>query len=176
VAFDDLKQEQQLAIELMVMGDPDLPGRSLKYKEIAERCGVAEYTLRRWRHDPRFQEAKKEFREKIAKSTLVDEAIQTLRRSMRSKDSTHAAEVVLKFAGEMVNINKTESDVKVTQQIDLKGADTQTLLAKLQELHKQLGLPENIHLYIGQGEVVDGQVVEQSDSAGTTEHVDDNGK
>jgi hypothetical protein len=177
MGFNDLPEHKQNAIIMMVTGDPENPFKRMKYKDIAEKLGIAEYTLRRWRADPEFQEAKREFREKYVKDDIVDEAVRTLFRSMRTKDSTHAAEVALKYAGEMVERRAIDATVTSTQQIDLRSSDTQELLAKLQEYHKQLGLPDNIELYIGQGEVIDGEIVEdESVSTDSTEDVDNDGK
>lgn len=177
MAFEDLPEHKQKAIELMVIGDPKNPFKRMKYQDIAKELGIAEYTLRRWRADPEFQAAKREFREKYVKDDIVDEAVRTLLRSMRTKDSTHAAEVALKYAGEMVERRAIEANVTSTQQIDLRSSDTQELLAKLQEYHKQLGLPDNIELYIGQGEVVDGEIVEdEKDTTDSSEDMDNDGK
>ena len=159
MAYDDLPQDQQLAIELLVLGDPELSGKPMKYSDIAERCGVVPFTLRRWRADPQFQAAKQEFRERM-KGDIVDEAIKTLRRSMRTKDSTHAAEVALKWAGEMIERRELTGSMTHTQKIDLKDADTVELLERIKQHQQQLGIDSD--LYLTASPVIDGEIIEHS--------------
>lgn len=161
MGFDDLPDHKQRAIELLVLGDPESPGKRMRYQDIADEIGIAEFTLRRWRHDPEFNAARKEYRERVFKPDIVEEALRTLMYNMKNQHSYGAAEVALKWSGEMIERRAVESNVNVNQQIDVKSEDTKKLMERLQDLHKQLGLSEDVQLYIGQGTVVDGEIIEE---------------
>lgn len=156
--FESLPEDQQLAIELLVLGDPDMSGKPMKYNDIAEKCGVTPMTLRRWRATAEFQTAKREFRERM-KGDIIDEAIKTLRRSMRTKDSTHAAEIALKWAGEMIERRAVEANVNTTQTIDIRNSDHAQLLEKIREHQKALGIDSDIDVYLSPSVVKDGEIV-----------------
>lgn len=162
-AYEELPEDQQLAIELLVLGDPDMAGKPMKYNDIAEKCGVHPFTLRRWRAEPAFQEAKREFRERI-KGDIVDEAIKTLRRSMRTKDSTHAAEIALKWAGEMIERRELTGSMTNKHEIDLKDADTVELLERIKQHQRQLGISEDGHsiLSITASPIQDGEIIDEN--------------
>lgn len=161
--FDSLPEHKQRAIELLVLGDPEVPGKRIKVGVIAEECGVDPYSLYRWRRDPEFQAARKEFRERVGKSEMVDEAVATLRRQMRNKDSTHAAEVLLKFAGEMVEKREVTGQMTTKTQIDLQGAPDTVLIERIHQLQKQLGMkditPEDITVEAGAPDVEYREIV-----------------
>lgn len=159
MGFFDLPEHKQRCIELMVIGDPEHPFKKIKYKDIADMLGVSEFTIRRWRADPRFQEGRKEFISQYVKSDIVDEAVRTLLRSMRTKDSVEAAKVGLQFAGELVERRAVEANVNNHTQIDVRSTSDSALLDKINQLQKQLGIEGDPtkQIYIGVGDVVEAE-------------------
>jgi hypothetical protein len=129
--FDFSRYSQQQLDAARLMADPD---EQLYTKDIAERVGVCERTIYRWKIDEDFIELRNYLAERYMDSFLSD-VYKQLQKSV-NRGSVKAMELALKRAGKLIERREVTSEVNV----DVRGIETKSneeLLADLAELERR---------------------------------------
>lgn len=135
--FASMKAEKQAALLLLTQQiiDPNAP--KLTYAEIADKVGISERQLFRWRtQDTEFSQARKELVESYA-DELVGDAFMALTYQVRHNKNVKAAEVLLKSRGMLVDRKEVSGDLR--HEIGgVESKDNTQLMDELASLRKKL--------------------------------------
>lgn len=112
-----LNEKQKMALELMTSG------LGLRYKEIAEACGIGVRTLWSWRNDPDYKIFQDELdRINDERWEAITDAARASAMRLVQADNSHFVEYILKNAGYNPT-QKVEADISDSVVINVYGDD-----------------------------------------------------